>query len=121
MFFAREGLADGGQSACGLGGQLGKGREGKAPVLSFPATAIWDLIPTVSRSVPDDHIYSLGCIIGRWNETRHLRFVPELWFHNKSRDSCSCDRPLSDSTKTCTTHVRSIQPRNTTLAKLVWS
>lgn len=48
--------------------------EGKAPVPSLPAIAIRDLIPTVSQSVPDDCIYSLGCIISRWNETHQLRF-----------------------------------------------
>jgi len=112
-FFARKGLADGGQSACGLGGCSEKGRH-LYPV--FP-TATRDLIPTISQLVPDDHVYSLGCIISCWNETHQLRSVPELRFHNKSRDSCSCNRPLLD----CTTHVRSIQLRNTTLAKLVRS
>lgn len=70
------------------------GGEGKAPVPSLPATAITDLVPTISQLVPDDHVYSLDCIIGCWNETHQARFVPELQFHNKSRDSCSCDRPL---------------------------
>lgn len=73
-----------------------QGREEKAPVPSLPATAIRDLIPTLSQLVPADRVYSLDCIIGRWNETRRPRFVPELWFHNKSRDSCSCNRPLLD-------------------------
>lgn len=72
------------------------GREGKAPVPSLPAIAITDLIPTISQLVPDDHVYSPDCIIGCWNETHQARLVPELQFHNKSRDSCSCDRPLLD-------------------------
>lgn len=33
-FFAREGLADGGQNACGLGGRSGKGREGTCTLSS---------------------------------------------------------------------------------------
>lgn len=73
-----------------------RGRDGKAPVPPLTAIAVRDPIPTVSQSVPDGCVYSLGCIISRWNETHRLRFVPELWFHNKSRDVCSCDRPLLD-------------------------